>query len=312
MDVIWNLTKACPWDCDICSVSAIHVCNTTAESIYLEQKNKKEELTLADKLLVLKLLVERGFQIDFSGGDPLYYDEDFRIIEQAVRWLPSSKIDVSMTGAKITESKLRLLKGVHIVEFTLDNLTDRENPFRPRGYNSASMLAINKCVDAGVNVRGVTVLYPFTLSKGNLEDIYEWLCENGASEWELLRFYPIGRAARFLDLIPKTEDYLETMQFLRTLKGSTKIFFQHSLNILEGTKKCPALKESIGILPGGEVVLCPWAMNVRTKPFKEFDLGRLPEDNLDDIIDKARKKLEHLDTEKCCRTIAYIKNKERS
>ena len=29
MDVIWNLTRACPWDCAICCVSEFHVCDST-------------------------------------------------------------------------------------------------------------------------------------------------------------------------------------------------------------------------------------------------------------------------------------------
>lgn len=96
MDVIWNLTRACPWDCEICSVSAIHVCSTTAESIYLAEKDNKRELTLDEKLSVLRVLVNNNFEIDFSGGDPLYYDEDLRIVEQATRWLPPSKIVISI------------------------------------------------------------------------------------------------------------------------------------------------------------------------------------------------------------------------
>jgi len=91
MDVIWNLTRACPWDCAICCVSALHVCDTTAEYIYSKQKENGKKLTLAEKLTVLKSLVDRDFEIDFSGGDPLYYNEDFRVVEQATRWLPARK-----------------------------------------------------------------------------------------------------------------------------------------------------------------------------------------------------------------------------
>jgi len=83
--------------------------------VYSEAKEKGEELTLAEKLTVLKILADRGFEIDFSGGDPLYYDEDFQVVEQATRWLPSRKISVSMTGNKITDAKLEVLKKVGVV-----------------------------------------------------------------------------------------------------------------------------------------------------------------------------------------------------
>jgi len=124
MDVIWNLTRACPWDCAICCVSAFHVCNTTEYLVQSTQKEKGKELTLVEKLAVLKTLAEKDFEIDFSGGDPLYYDEDFRVVEQVTRWLPFRKIGVSMTGSKITDVKLELLKKVSVVEFTLDNLPE--------------------------------------------------------------------------------------------------------------------------------------------------------------------------------------------
>lgn len=306
MDVIWNLTRACPWDCAICCVSGFHVCNTTEYIVQSGAKEKGEELTLAEKLTVLKILADRDFEIDFSGGDPLYYDEDFRVVEQATRWLPSRKIGVSMTGNKITDAKLELLKKVSIVEFTLDNLPEMENPFRLRGYNLASMIAIKKCVATGIKTRAVTVLYSPTITEKNLESVYHWLCENGISEWELLRFYPVGRATKLIEIIPSNSEYLKTMKFLRGLHGFTKIFFQHSLRILEGTIKCLAVVDSIGILPDGQVITCAWAIDENCCPFKGFRLGKLPEDDLDEILERAVKIPDYSERTKFCRTIAHI------
>lgn len=312
MDVIWNLTRACPWDCAICCVSGFHICNTTEHIIQSAQKEKGKELTLAEKLTVLKILADKDFEIDFSGGDPLYYDEDFRVVEQATRWLPARKISVSMTGSKITDAKLELLKKVSVVEFTLDNLPETENIFRPRGYNFASMIAIKKCVAAGIKTRVVTVLYSATISKENLENVYRWLCENNISEWELLRFYPVGKAAKLVEITPSNSKYLNIMKFLRGFHGFTKIFFQHSLKILEGVLKCPAVINSVGILPDGQVTACAWAIDENCCPFKNFHLGKLPEDYLDEMLDSARKVSEYSERTRFCRTIAYIeKNNKR-
>ncbi|TSD04195.1 MAG: radical SAM domain-containing protein [Parcubacteria group bacterium Athens0714_12] len=305
MDVIWNLTRACPWDCAICCVSGFHVCNTTEYLVQSDAKEKGEELTLAEKLAVLKILVDRDFEIDFSGGDPLYYDEDFRVVEQATRWLPSRKIGVSMTGSKITDAKLELLKKISVVEFTLDNLPEIENPFRPRGYNLASMVAMEKCIAAGIKTRVVTVLYLSTITEKNLESVHRWLCENGISEWELLRFYPVGRATKLAKFTPSNQEYLKAMNFLRGLHGFTKIFFQHSLRILEGTVKCPAVVDSIGILPDGHVVACAWAIDENCCLFKGFRLGKLPEDDLDEILERAVKIPDYSERTKFCRTIAH-------
>ncbi|HUT96001.1 MAG TPA: radical SAM protein [Candidatus Paceibacterota bacterium] len=306
MDVIWNLTRACPWDCAICCVSGFHVCNTTEYLVQSGAKEKGEELTLAEKLAVLKILADRDFEIDFSGGDPLYYDEDFRVVEQATYWLPSRKIGVSMTGSKITDAKLELLEKISVVEFTLDNPPEVENPFRPRGYNLASMVAMKKCIATGIKIRAVTVLYPVTMTEKNLESVYRWLCENGISEWELLRFYPVGRATKLAELTPSNQEYLKAMRFLRGLHGFTKIFFQHSLRILEGIIKCPAVVDSIGILPDGQVIACAWAIDENCRPFKGFRLGKLPEDDLDEILKKAVKISDYPERTKFCRTIAHI------
>jgi len=311
MDVIWNLTRACPWDCKICCVSAFHICNTTKHIIQSREKEIGRELTLPEKLAVLKILADKGFEIDFSGGDPLYYDEDFRVVEQATRWLPARKISVSMTGSKITDVKLELLKKVGEAEFTLDNLPQRENPFRPRGYNLASMIAMKKCIAAGIKTRAITVLYSATISKENLESVYRWLCENNIPEWELLRFYPVGRAAKLVEITPSNSEYLNAMNFLRGLRGFTRIFFQHSLRILEGSIKCPAVINSIGIFPDGQVTACAWAIDENCCPFREFRLGKLPEDDLDEILDKARKIPEYSERTRFCRTIAYVEKSNK-
>lgn len=262
-------------------------------------------------MTVLKSLADRDFEIDFSGGDPLYFDEDFQVVKQATCWLPSQKISISMTGNRITDAKLELLKKAGAVEFTLDNIPKIENPFRPRGYNFASMIAMKKCIAVEIKVRAITVLYQTTISHENLESVYHWLCENDIPEWELLRFYPVGRGAKLLELIPSNLEYLSVMEFLRELHGSTKIFFQHSLRILEGTLKCPAVIESIGILPDGKITACAWAIDRDTQPFKEFYLGKLPEDSLDEIIDRAQSFSEYSERAKFCRTIVYIKQKHK-
>lgn len=306
MDVIWNLTRACPWDCAICCVSAFHVCNTTEYIVQSAQKEKGKELTLAEKLTVLKTLADKDFEIDFSGGDPLYYDEDFRVVEQATRWLPSRKIGVSMTGSKITDAKLELLKKVSVVEFTLDNLPETENGFRPRGYNFASMIAMKECVAMGIKTRAVTVLYSTTISERNLESVYRWLCENNILEWELLRFYPVGRAVKLAEITPSNSEYVNAMKFLRGFHGSTKIFFQHSLRILERVLKCPAVIDSIGILPDGQITACAWAIDSNCRPFKGFRLGKLPEDDLDEILDNAREIPEYSKRTEFCLTIACV------
>jgi len=173
------------------------------------------------------------------------------------------------------------------------------------------MIAMKKCVAAGIKTRAVTVLYSTTILKENLESIYRWLCENNIPEWELLRFYPVGRAAKLVKLNPSNSEYLDTLKFLRGFRGPTKIHFQYLLRMLEGTTRRPAVIKQIGIFPGGEITSCAWAMDNNTLPFKEFYLGKLPKDDLDEIIDRARKTPEYSERVKFCRTIAYLDQKHK-
>jgi len=173
------------------------------------------------------------------------------------------------------------------------------------------MIAMKKCVAAGIKARAVTVLYSATISKENLESVYNWLCENNVAEWELLRFYPVGRAAKLAELTPSNSEYLRTMEFLRRLHGFTKIFFQHSLRILEGSLKCSAVIDSLGILPDGQVTACAWAIDDNCSPFQGFRFGKLPEDDLDEIVEKARKMPEYCERVKFCRTISDIEKEKR-
>jgi len=291
MDVIWNLTRICPWDCAICCITALHACETTKQYLKTRQRDYGKELSLAEKMQVLRDLCNEGFNIDFSGGDPLYYEEDMQVVEQATMWLPADKINVSMTGVELTERKIELLKKVKDVEFTIDSPPDVKNFARPEGFHLSTVVVLKKCISAGIRTRAITVLYPLTMRESNLKEVYKILCGLEVPEWELLRFYPVGKAKHYSRITPNKDDYLRTMSLLRAFRGPTKIFFQHSLRMLEGDGVCPAVNQAFGILPDGSISACAWAINAQAQAISEyFMLGKVPEQRIKDIIDIAKKR----------------------
>lgn len=313
MDIIWNLTRVCPWDCAICCITALHACETTKFYLKKKQKDYGMELSLAEKMQVLKDLCDEGCDIDFSGGDPLYYNEDLQVVEQATIWLPASNISVSMTGVELTRKKIELLRRIKDVEFTIDSLPEVHNFARPEGYHLSSIMALRECIAAGVKTRAVTVLYPLTMKELNLRNVYGMLCESGVPEWELLRFYPVGRAKHLSRLMSSKEDYLKTMALLRTFRGPTKIFFQHSLRMLEGDGVCPAVRQSLGILPDGSVSACAWAINVQAQPISDcFRLGKMPEQKIGDILKAAQKRTEYHHDAHESRIITWLEKQKPS
>jgi len=265
------------------------------------QQLRASELTLEQKMEVLSRIVKESMTIDFSGGDPLYFDEDRAVVEKATELMPADKINVSMTGCELTKGKIELLKKVNMIEFTLDNLLAIENPSRPRGFNLASMKAMRRLVDAGIMVSAVTILYKPTMTQENLSSIYEWLCRHGIQEWDILKFYPVGRGMDYLDVAPTDQQYIEAINYLRSLKGSTHISFQHSLRVVEGTDRCHAAVNSIGVLPDGEVTACAWALDQNGCSFDGFRIGKLPEESLNAILKRAHTELGYDQRAKYCR-----------
>ena len=107
IDIIWNITRVCPWDCAQCCVDAYHVTREgdtvkvrhsgLAETIALPVGGTKQifddaaaemvrrglELSLEDKLRVVDAFDGYEADIDFSGGDPLVVSENLDVIRYA-------------------------------------------------------------------------------------------------------------------------------------------------------------------------------------------------------------------------------------
>lgn len=299
MYAIWNLTKKCPWDCKFCCVSAKKVLPIN-KKIPIEQQFDNE-LDLKSKMEILSQLITHRIKIDFSGGDPLFFEDDYAVIGKAIENLPKAMINVSTTGALFNKRKFNILSRVGKVELTLDNLDGLNNLYRPKGYNTSSMLVLKKLASVGIRCSAVTILYPTTMARSNLASLHEWLCDNGISQWDILKFSLVGRGMNQKDLIVSDEEYLEIMRFIENLGGPIRIAFQHSLRMLKGEDICRATYESIGILPDGTIVSCAWALDENGQPLDGFRLGKLPEDDLGDILKRTLESPDYKNRPAICR-----------
>lgn len=304
MYAIWNLTNKCPWNCKFCCISAKQV--APASRKIGSEILITDELDLESKMAILCQLIENGIKIDFSGGDPLCFEDDYSVIGKATESLPKTMMNVSTTGASFDERKLSMLTRVGKVELTLDNLDSTNNPYRPKGYNASSMRALKKLVSAGVRCSAVIILYPPTMMRSNLASIHGWLCENGIPQWDVLKFSAVGRGTEYEDLISSNEEYLETMRFIEDIGGPIRIAFQHPLRMLEGKGFCRAVHESIGIMPDGTVMSCAWALDQDGQPLDGFCLGKLPEDNLGDILKKTLESPDYKNRSATCRIMGCL------
>ena len=202
--------------------------------------------------------------------------------------MPCEKISASIAGINLTEDRINTLKAVGKIHITLDGLTYNIKDSKPSGFNELAIKTIKKCLELGKDVRVVTVLKK-NPDLSSLVKIHDYLCEIGVNEWQLLRFFPVGRAINKRSETIEVEQHQSIINFLRNLRGRTQIKFQHSFKGGFEKIECPAVTESIGILPDGRVVACPWGLDANGEPIdKRFELGKAPEQKIKDILSSEK------------------------
>lgn len=289
--IIWNLTRACSWNCKFCCVSAKYVndfrkINTNKDKDY----SFEGELSFNEKIKIIDQLKVGDFRIDFSGGDLLIDPLNLDLILYASEKLGAENVGISISGAFVTEELVEKLKGkVHDVEITLDYVPFNHYRMRPAGYHEYAGKAMQLLKNAGIFVGAQTVITNDNISKEKLMNLYKWIEKNNVDEWSILRFFPSGRGKYYSDLTPTHEQYCHMVDYLKdiTHNGNVEVSFQYLLpNHEKYTLECRAVKKSIGILTDGTVIGCFWALDEDMKPMEDkYVLGKLPEMNIYDVLE---------------------------
>ncbi len=299
MKVIWNLTRLCSWNCVICCVSAIHVSKKQKRQILSNMIDLGRELSLGDKKKIVdELSYNNVSSIDFSGGDILLNEQDLEVVKYAATKFNREQLSISIPGTGLKEQLVHSIKdSVAKLEFTLDSIVNDIDGSRPYGYVDSAKRAISMCNQENIDVCVSTVLKQSNCSIKNMKDIYLFLKDNNVKEWEILRYYQVGRAADIFALIPDDEELQDVIIYLDELKEESviDISFQHSMeNKIRNRINCNALSRSIGILPDGKVVSCAWGIGYDGEPADDkFIIGYLPQQKLADILSSDRAKEWH-------------------
>jgi MoaA/NifB/PqqE/SkfB family radical SAM enzyme len=296
MKVIWNLTRLCSWNCLICCVSATHVNNKQKEDVYNKMLHMGEELSLQQKKDILDDLYENKVEsIDFSGGDLLLRNDDIKLVKYAATKFSKDKLSISIPGNGLNLKLINELKNcISKIEFTLDTINEETDGSRPKGYVSMAKSAIKLCNKGNIDISVSTVLKNSNSNSKSLNRIYNFLIEQGVKEWEILRYYQVGRATEIYAIAPTKERFNNSIEYIQKLiqEGIINISFQHSIeNKLNGNIKCNTLDRSIGILPNGTVTACAWGLGYNNSPINDnFNLGIMPKQKLSKIL-KSEKAL---------------------
>lgn len=230
LDIIWNVSLICPWDCEFCCTDAVQVKKRDSKVIYREKslssvvditidnsfldffmkkynripdlydqalyfrQNEGKELRLEQKLKILENLKGYNVSIDFAGGDPLACYENYIVLKKAANIYGKDNISITSTGLinkKYTLSDVAKYIGEY--EFTYD---EPEGDFvcRPKGYNFVNLEIASKFSSMGVKTKAQLPLHNSNLGSKNIEKIVKKLASRNIDELLLMRTFPVGRA----------------------------------------------------------------------------------------------------------------------
>ncbi len=265
--IIWNITNKCPYSCSFCCLDA----NSSVQDISLE-----------DKLKIVRNLDSDSILIDVSGGEPLIDRENLRIIKELAEKFGRERISVTATGKGLERVDLTEL-GDYISEvgFTYD-FPMEPSPDRPVGYNQHNLELAREVSKRGIKTMAQTPLTKSNISPSILERIYLNLRKAGINNLLLIRFSDSGRGDSRNELHLTQKELNDAVKFYRRLES----FYD-----FPKIKITPAIKgrlfgkvlTSLNITNNGLLLSNPWSYNSQGRPRKEYVLGDLTQEKLSDL-----------------------------
>lgn len=330
MDLIWNVSLICPWDCEFCCTDAVHV-KKIAGSVVLRESGLSSkriipmgrhhpdhlrklgiklnafdyalidrqarglELDFSSKLLVLNNLRGKSPEIDFAGGDPLACLENYLLIKKASEMFGKANISVTSTGHSLARYPLlELAQHIGTFEFTYDEPDSCGAEVRPKGYNAINVLWAARIRALGVRTKCQIPLQSNNISIERIREIYQRLADSRIDEILLMRTFPVGRGAKFLNeksIEFDSHDYISAISEFRKLEldmGGPKVRVQcalkHLFSMERALNPCDLMQSSFGINSKGQLLLSAWATNEVGLPLaEEFVLGDLSNQSIGEI-----------------------------
>ena len=212
--VVWDFTLQCNLRCKHCYANA-------------GRSPPPDELTLSEKLEVLKQLDEAGVAaLSFSGGEPLISKDFWAVAEAAAK--AGMYVSVATNGTLISEHVAARLKevGVRYVEVSIDSpYPELHDSFRGvKGAWEAAVRGVRNLKKVGLSVGIAT-----TVTKLNYKDIPEMIRlarELGADKFAAFNFIPVGRGRDLVKLDLSPQERVELLEYLYSewSRGGLQVF----------------------------------------------------------------------------------------
>lgn len=273
---------------DACNLSCVH-CGSSSSP-----KNKRF-LAYEDVAKVIKSVAERydprKIMICLSGGEPLLHPDFFRIAKYAVD--SGFFCGVTTNGTLIDEEYARLMEssGIHTVTFSLDGLKKNHCDFRNCKWAYDKTLEgienLHRASGGRIKTQITTVVHKGNI--GELDELYNVVCESGVQSWRLVNMEPIGRAQQSPELLLDAEDHKYLLNYIREKRYSREVKIdvtygcshylpmEYEKEVRDNYFICGAGVYVASILAGGEIYSC---MDIERR--EELVQGNI---SCDDFID---------------------------
>lgn len=317
IDIIWNISLICPWDCKFCCTDAVSVrnkagsieikednlkvvtyCKKQNESIYdtaiRDRQSKGLEATFEEKIRALNNLPDKNVEIDFAGGDPLVCTENLEVIKQAREKYGKENISVTSTGIG-----LKMVSDDYINENigTIDITYDEPEKIwleRPKSYNSSNVLAASKVKKFhDTKIRAQIPIHHGNSEIPSIEKIFKELHENHIDEILLMRVFHTGRGLN--EGKQKKFDYekiYKTYLKLQNKYGYPKVKLQCALKgnlVKQESNPCDLMQGSFGMNSKCQLLVSAWANGFNGEVLDDaFYLGDLKVEKFSEI-EKTKK-----------------------
>jgi MoaA/NifB/PqqE/SkfB family radical SAM enzyme len=322
IDLIWNHTRVCGFNCDDCCVAAIHakasqmsapdlsryelIEGRPGESRYAAAQRVLQarglELTYDEKLQVLENLAGLNVRVDISGGDALITPDGLPLLEAAAARVGRKNVTLTVTGMRVLDEMLdRVAASIAEFNFTFNSAAPSDAIVRPSGYAEVNLRLAGKIKAKGVTSRAECPLTRKAAEPEHLKRLYSRLADEGIETLLIMRQFPIGRGRLQPEQIPSRTEYLKAIMILRGLEAQgrgPRVKLQCALRHLEviagnaaenNENPCDLGRESYGLMADGTLLASPWAMNEHGRPLADhWVIGNLARQPLTDLLGSAK------------------------
>ena len=211
--VVWNVTKQCNLNCIHC----------------YSESNKKthfNELSTEEGKMLLEDLADYGVPVIlFSGGEPLYRNDIFELMEHAKKL--NMRVVISTNGTLITKAVAEKIKniGVSYVGISVDGLRSTHNKFRNNeNAFDLAMQGVDNCLELGIKVG-----FRFTITRKNSKEIPEIFDLVARKKIPRICFYHLVYSGKGKEIIEEDLTHSETREVVDTIINKTKELCDNNL-----------------------------------------------------------------------------------